>query len=121
MYPASDITYVIRGSAFDVYNQLGPGLREFIYQRASVKKLSDKGLVYELEKEVNVAIDGVTLTKQKIDLLVAGQVLVEVKAKVSLLPLDEAQLITYLKVSGIKAGLLINFGSRPIQIKRFIY
>lgn len=120
MYPEADITYAIRGSAFDVYNQLGPGLREAIYQRALVQKLVNQGWTCELEKTIDVSLDGKTLIKQKIDLLVANKVLVEIKAKGSLLPIDEAQTIAYLKISGVQIGLLINFGSRPIQIERFI-
>lgn len=120
MYPESNTTYAIRGSAFEVYNQLGPGLKEVIYQRALVYKLIDHGLTSELEKEIDVRLDNATIIKQKLDLVVAGKVVVEVKAKENLLSLDEAQIISYLKISGLKVGLLINFGSKPIQIKRFV-
>jgi GxxExxY protein len=114
------ITYAIRGCAFDVYNQLGPGLREMIYQRALASQLQHTGWQCEAEREVDVRLDGLVVTKQKLDLLVEDRVIVEIKAEKELLPLDEAQIITYLKVTGLKIGLLINFGSRPIQIKRFI-
>lgn len=117
---ADQITYAIRGCAFDVYNQFGPGLREIIYQRALVSQLHLNGWQCEVEKAVDVVLQGKVVTKQKLDLVVGNQVIVEVKAEKDLLPLDEAQIISYLKITGFKLGLLINFGSRPIQIKRFI-
>ena len=116
----NEVTYRIRGCAFEIYNQFGPGLREIIYQRALVHQLRQRGLLCEIEKEVDVTLNGQVVTKQKLDLLVDQLVIVEVKSKSTLLPLDEAQIISYLKVSGAKVGLLINFGSHPIQIKRFI-
>ena len=112
----NDITYAVRGCAFEVYNQLGPGLREVIYQRALVHQLRQKGLSCELEKEVDVMFGGQVITKQKLDLLVGGQVIIEIKAKENLLPLDEAQIITYLKVTGLRVRGMYSLYKKPINI-----
>ena len=119
----NDISYDIRGAAFKVYNELGPGLLESVYERAMAYELENLG--YEVRRQV-----GISMAYKKIeydvgfrmDLLVNNLVIVEVKSVETLHEVHFKQLLTYLKLSKIKLGLLINFNSSSLKssIKRIV-
>ncbi len=115
----NDISYLIRGVAFEVYNELGPGLLESIYEAAMFNVLSERGLNVVRQVPVPVIFRGEDLGQAlKLDLLVEDRVIIELKSVEALAPVHHKQLMTYLKLTGIKLGLLINFNEVPIQIKR---
>lgn len=117
--PFEDVTYRIIGAAMAVHNELGPGLKESMYHRALGMELEKKGLPFELERDVEVLVDGVRIGLLYLDLLVAESVVVEVKAFSQMLTDEEkAQVITYLGATGLPVGLLINFGRRYLEYKR---
>lgn len=104
------LTERIIGAAITVHQTLGPGLLESAYQRSLEIELSFQGLSYEAQVPMAVSYRGVPLEAgYRLDLVVEGLVIVEIKAVEKLLPVHKAQLITYLKLSGIRKGLLINF------------
>jgi GxxExxY protein len=106
----NDITQAIIGSAIEVHRVLGPGLLESAYEQCLCQELASRGIAFERQRELPVQYKGVRLDcGYRIDLLVAGQVVVEIKAIDTLLPIHEAQMLTYLRLGGWKAGLLINF------------
>ena len=104
------ITEGIIGAAIEVHRALGPGLLESAYEECLCRELSLRQIPFERQRPLPVEYKGLSLDcGYRIDLLVADTVVVEIKAVESLLPIHEAQLLTYLKLGGWKVGLLINF------------
>jgi GxxExxY protein len=104
------ITEQVIGAAIEVHRELGPGLLESAYEAALAYELSLRNLRFERQKDQPIRYKGLLIeTGFRIDLLVEGQVVVELKAVESLLPIHDAQLITYIKLSDCRVGLLINF------------
>ncbi len=114
------LTEKIIGVFYDVYNELGHGFLESIYETAMVIALRDKGLTVEQQVEVPVWFRGNRIGTFFADLFVEGVVIVELKAVRSIDPAHEAQLLHYLRSTEIELGLLLNFGVRP-EIKRKIF
>jgi GxxExxY protein len=109
------ITDAIIGAAIEVHRQLGPGLLESAYEACLAYELIQRGLRIERQKELPLKYKEVALDcGYRMDLLVADSVVVEIKAAEHVSPLHEAQVISYLKLSGCKVGLLINFNSRTL-------
>ena len=106
----NDLTRKVIGAAIEVHKTLGPGLLESTYEECLCIELSRRGIPYERQKELPIEYKDVKLDGgYRIDVLVADRLVLELKACESLQPIHEAQLLTYLKLSGIKVGLLINF------------
>lgn len=120
VYLYQDLTYKLRGIFFEVYNQLGPGLSEKIYQRAIIQELKNQKIAYEIEKVVNIKYKNIKIGQQRLDLVVDEKIIVEIKATDNMHPLFERQTIAYLKASGYKLALLVNFGGSKVIIKRYI-
>jgi GxxExxY protein len=123
MAKINDITEAIIGAAVAVHKQLGPGLLESAYEACLAYELIKRGHTVERQKEVPLKYGDVTLDcGYRLDLLVDGQVIVEVKAVDGLLPIHQAQVLSYLRLSGCKVGLLINFNVSLLSagIKRLI-
>jgi len=116
-----DITEDIIGSAFEVYNILGYGFLEKVYQKALQVELLNRGRSAELEHSITVKFKGAVVGEYAADLLVDGKVLVELKVAERYNSKDEPQLLNELKATGVKVGLLINFGKEKVEFKRFIY
>ena len=111
----NDITYKIRGAIFKVYNELGPGLLESVYEAALLYQLRKDGLQVENQKILNVYYDGNILPIDfRIDILVEDKVIIELKSVEMLKDLHKKQLLTYLKISGKKVGLLVNFNTNDL-------
>ena len=99
------------GACIAVHQELGPGLLEAIYSRAIAAELTLLGITFELERSLPISYRGSVIGHHRLDLLVEGQIVLEVKAVERLLPLHVAQVISYLKVSSARIGLLMNFNS----------
>ena len=116
----NEISYLIRGAVFEVYNELGPGLLESIYE-AALFLLREENLKVLRQMPVPVIFRGEDLGQAlKLDLLVEEKVIIELKSVEALAPVHHKQLMTYLKLTKIKLGLLINFNEVPIKIKRIV-
>ncbi|MCX5648501.1 MAG: GxxExxY protein [Planctomycetota bacterium] len=103
----------IIGAAIEVHRHLGPGLLESAYEQCLAHELASRGIPFELQKPVPVVYKGIRLDCGfRLDMLVAGNVVVEVKAVEELTPVHEAQVLTYLKLTGCRLGLLLNFNER---------
>lgn len=107
---------------FRVHKTLGPGLLESAYERCLISVLQNKGLKVEYQKELPIIFEGQVIDKAyRVDLLINDHLIVESKAIEKILPIHEAQLLTYLKLSKIKIGLLVNFNTKQIKdgIRRY--
>ena len=116
MMSLNEISYQIRGAIFDVYNELGPGLMENVYEKALIIELLNRGLHIENQVPIEVRYKGCDLGLQyRVDLLVSKQVIIELKSVEILLPVHYKQLITYLKLAQKPLGFLINFYTNSIK------
>jgi GxxExxY protein len=106
----NELTKVIIGAAIDVHRQLGPGLLESAYEACLCHELGLRQIPYERQKPLPVTYKGLSLEcGYRIDVLVDDKVILEIKSVEGLLPIHEAQMLTYMRLGGWKAGLLINF------------
>lgn len=106
----NELTGSVIGAAIEVHKTLGPGLLESVYEECLCRELEVKGIPYERQKEILVEYKGLRLNcGYRVDLLIADRLILEIKACEALQPIHEAQLLTYLKLTGLKLGLLINF------------
>ena len=112
----NELTYEIRGAIFDVYNELGPGLLESVYEEALAFELKERGLKVERQVEVPIRYKGNDLkTPLRLDLLIENQVIVELKSVEEMKPVFAKQLLTYLRLLNKRVGLLVNFSSNNIR------
>ena len=112
---ANELTEIIIGCAIEVHGTLGPGLLESTYEICLCRELNLRGIPFERQVPIPVEYKGVKLDcGYRADLIVGGKILVEVKAVDQLAPIHEAQLLSYLKLGGLKVGLLINFNERML-------
>ncbi len=116
-----DITEKIIFAAFEVHNCLGYGFLEKVYQRSMQAELVRLGLRAEMEYALKIYYKGIMVGEYFADLLVESKVIIEFKVSKRYNPSDEAQVLNQLKASGMKVGLLINFGRYKVEFKRFVY
>lgn len=111
----NDITYIIRGCIFKVYNTLGPGLLESAYEAALNYELINADLQVSCQVALPIFYESIKIgVGYKLDILVNELVIIEVKSVENLLDVHHKQLITYLKLSGLKLGILVNFNTSDI-------
>ncbi len=115
------LTERIIGCCFRVHSELGPGFNERIYHNALELALKKDELVYQKEKFYKVLYQDVSVGNFKADLVIEDKVIVELKSLAGNIPkIFESQIISYLKASELKVGLLVNFGNNSCQVKRFM-
>ena len=117
------VTEAVIGCAIAVHRELGPGLLESAYEECLVYELKEKGLDIKRQFELSIKYKNVDLKcGYKIDILVPGKLVIELKTVEKLLPIHNSQVLTYLRISGIKTGLLINFYTNLLKngIKRIV-
>ncbi len=117
-YIHSELTDKIIGCAYDVYNQLGFGFMEKVYENAMMIKLPQKGLEVVQQAPINVYFEDKLVGEYFADILVNNKIILEFKAVSSLSKAHEVQLVNYLKATGIKVGLVINFGEKLKIVRR---
>jgi GxxExxY protein len=123
MLIAEQLTEQIIGAAIEVHREPGPGLLESAYEQCFCHELSLRGISFERQVPLPVRYKGILLDcGYRIDLIVAGEVILELKCVDKIIPVHEAQLLTYLKLSGKRVGLIINFNSEVLRnaIKRMV-
>ncbi len=119
-YKHSELTELIIGIFYGVYNELGFGFLESVYRRALQMALQSKGLTVQAEVPVAVFFRGKNVGDFRADLVVNGCVLLELKTAEGIAIVHEAQLLNYLKATTLEVGLLLNFGPRP-QVRRLVF
>jgi len=108
-YPCNDITEEIIGCAIEVHRQLRAGYIESIYENAMVRELSKRGLTFERQKTFPVYYDGINVGEHRVDLVVQGSVIVELKAVSEMTDQHVCQIMSTMKAAHVKVGLLLNF------------
>ena len=116
----NDITYKINGAIFEVNKILGPGFLEKVYENALLIELKNQGLKADKQVPIKVAYKENLVGEYFADILVENQVIIELKTVEKLTNNHEAQLLNYLKATGIKVGILVNFKQRRAEIKRMV-
>lgn len=107
-------SYAVRGAVFEVYREMGCGFLESVYQECLEKELAKQGIPYDAQKELSLSYKCEPLKQvYKPDLICYGKIIVELKAVKAVVPEHHAQLLNYLKATGMRLGLLVNFGSYP--------
>ncbi len=115
-----ELSYEIMTAVFEVHNILGSGFLEKVYERALLQELTLRGLRVETQKQIRVFYKDMDIGTYVANLVVNGKILVELKAVESLSNLHKAQVLNYLKATGFKLGLLINFGKERVEYKRLV-
>ena len=116
----NDITYKINGTIFEVNKILGPGFLEKVYENALLLELKNRGLEADKQVPIKVNYKNNLVGEYFADILVENQVIIELKTVVNLDNNHEAQLLNYLKATGIKVGILVNFKQTRAEIKRMV-
>ena len=119
-----ELTHAIIGSAIDVHRVLGPGLLEAVYEECLAKELTLRGIPFERQKPVPLVYRDLKLEcGYRLDFLVAGRIVVEIKAVEALAPIHESIMLTYLRLSGCRLGLLLNFHVPVLKdgLRRFVW
>jgi GxxExxY protein len=114
-----ELTRTILSACFEVINELGAGFLESVYEKALLIALQQKGLTAVAQVPIEVSFRGNSVGQFFADILVEDAVIVELKAVSALAPEHKAQLINYLKATGIEVGLLVNFGNPKLEYRRF--
>ena len=116
-----ELTREIIGAAFEVHKILGYGFLERVYLKALQAELISQGLRVEIEHPIKVVYKGIVIGDYFADLVVEESVVIELKIAASYNKQDEPQLLNELKASGVKVGLLINFGRTKVEFKRLVF
>lgn len=122
-YPEKELTEKIIGAAIEVHKYWGPGLIESVYEKSLARELELCGIKYKQQVDLPLAYKGVQVGDGlRLDLIVEGKVVVELKVVKDFDPVHESQLLTYMRITGCKVGLLINFNKPTLQegLKRFV-
>lgn len=117
-----EVVYRVIGCALSVHKEIGPGYVEPVYHKAMVVELAHQGLAVQTEHRVEIKYRGQVVHVHRIDLLVEGQVIVELKAVARLEPVHQSQVVSYLAATGLRVGLLINFNTPVLKgsIRRIV-
>lgn len=116
--PDRDLTATIINAAIEVHKALGPGFLESIYEEALCIELSIRNVPFERQKTIHVPYKGRLVGEHRLDLLVAGRVVVELKAIKDFEPIHFTIVRSYMKAVGVDSGLLLNFATMPLTVKR---
>lgn len=120
-FPHKEITEAIIGSAFEVYNHLGYGFLHRVYQRALQVELAKRNHHADLERRINVRYKEIIVGDYDADVIIDDCVLVEIKIAPQYDKRDEAQLLNLLKATGLRVGVLINFGRSKVEFRRLVF
>ncbi len=115
-----DLSYAVMACVFRVHNELGPGFPERVYHVALCRELTNAGIPFESEVVMEVHYDGVLCGSFKADIVVDGKIVLELKAVACLVKVHAAQALSYLRASGLRLAIVINFGKTRIEHERIV-
>jgi len=116
-----ELSFEILSAVFTVHNELGPGYSEGIYESALAKEFEDRGIKYERQKLIAVYYKNEKVGEYRLDMVVEEKIILELKAVSELNKLFAAQLLSYLKATNLKLGILINFGTIKVEYQRIVH
>lgn len=114
----ADLSYRVMEAVFEVHNTLGPGFTESIYDEALAHELTLRGIACERQRRVEVRYKGAVVGVYRLDMIVEGKIVLELKAASALEDAHRHQLLSYLKATDLRLGVLINFGAQRVQYER---
>ena len=120
MLAEEELSYQVRGAIYEVYNQLGFGYLEKVYERALLLELVARGVSARCQVPIGVRYKGQVVGEYFVDVIVENRILLELKAQTRISRADEAQLLNYLTASGLRVGMLVNFAYPKAQIRRLV-
>lgn len=115
-----DLSYQIMGAIFEVHKELGPGFLESVYEKALLLELTSKGMKVDTEKIFDLTYKGEKVGTHRLDLIVEDKIVVELKTVERFAPHHTAQLLSYLKASGHRLGILVNFSKARVESRRVV-
>ena len=118
VYP--ELSYRIMGAIFEVHKTLGPGFVESVYEKALIDEFRRTGLKVEVQKPIILSYKDKQVGKHRLDIVVEGKVVIELKSVARFCAQHQKQLLSYLKASGCKLGILVNFARSRVQYKRVV-
>lgn len=118
VYP--ELSYQIMGAIFEVHKELGPGFVESVYEKALIEEFNNRRLHFETQKPIEIIYKGKKTGIHRVDLVVEGKIIVELKTVERFSPYHRAQLTSYLKASGCKLGILVNFSKSKVEYYRVL-
>ena len=113
-----ELSYQVMQAAFEVHNVLGPGFGEGVYEEALAYELELRGIPFGRQKPVTIVYKGQTVGTQRLDMVIDGKIVLELKAASELTDLFKQQTLSYLRATGLKLGILINFGAARVEYVR---
>jgi len=116
----SDLSYEVMGAIFEVHKELGPGFLESVYKKALVLELKNRGMKVDVEKVFGLTYKGKEVGTHRLDLIVEDKIVVELKTVERFAPHHTAQLLSYLKASGHRLGILVNFSKGKVESRRVV-
>jgi len=117
------LAYQVIGAAIEVHRHLGPGFLEHVYETALCHEFELRAIQYEKQKAITIPYKGINIEGQRLDILVGGVLIIELKAVEAIAPIHEAQLLSYMKATQVPLGLIINFKVEMLKkggIKRLV-
>ncbi len=116
----SDLSYEVMGAIFEVHKELGPGFLESVYEKALLLELTNRGMKVDVEKVFDLTYKGKKVGTHRLDLIVEDKIVVELKTVERFAPHHTAQLLSYLKASGHRLGILVNFSKAKVESRRVV-
>jgi GxxExxY protein len=116
-----DLSYILRGCFFKIYNTLGFGHKEIIYQQSLISELKSQHIPFETEKVLPITYNNTIVGVYRPDFIIDNKIIIELKAQDFIARANEEQLVHYLKSTGYQLGFLVNFGSTKLEISRKIW
>lgn len=115
-----DLSYQIMGAIFEVHKELGPGFLESVYEKALLLELTSRGMKVDVEKVFDLTYKGKKIGTHRLDLIIEDKIVVELKTVERFAPPHTAQLLSYLKASGHRLGILVNFSRAKVESRRVV-
>jgi len=115
-----NLSYQIMGAIFEVHKELGPGFLESVYEKALLLELASRGMKVDVEKVFDLTYKGKKVGTHRLDLIIEDKVVVELKTVERFAPHHTAQLLSYLKASGHRLGILVNFSKAKVESRRVV-
>jgi GxxExxY protein len=116
----SGLSYEVMGAIFEVHKELGPGFLESVYEKALLLELTNRGMKVDVEKVFDLTYKGKKVGTHRLDLIVEDKIVVELKTVERFAPHHTAQLLSYLKASGHRLGILVNFSKAKVESRRVV-
>lgn len=115
-----DLSYQIMGAIFEVHKELNPGFLESVYEKALLLELTSRGMKVDVEKVFDLRYKGKKIGTHRLDLIVEDKIVVELKTVERFAPHHTSQLLSYLKASGYRLGILVNFSRAKVESRRVV-